>query len=107
MRMKGAETWKEGQAPQTPLQRTSFVDSCVKWLTKDITPQEAVFEVYTTYPNAVQPNAFPMVQTHEEQRSDRCAFCGDANHGLLQTLTVNPFTPRCLVTVCSKCLQGG
>ena len=101
--MKKVVNWNDGQAPQTPLQRACFMDNCVKWLTKDITPQGAVFDTYTTFPKTIQPNFFPMVQTHQEQLSGKCAFCSTAKS--VQTINVNPFTPRCLVTVCSRCLQ--
>tara|TARA_B110001450_G_scaffold139757_1_gene130900 strand:+ start:1107 stop:1421 length:315 start_codon:yes stop_codon:yes gene_type:complete len=100
--MKG--TWRDGEAPQTPLQRAVFMETCVKWLTKDITPQGGVFDTYTTFPRTVPPDAFPMTQTHQERLSGKCAFCGSSRGP--EVVMANPFTPRCLVTVCEGCRRG-
>ena len=97
-------SWEGNEVPQTPLQRASFLDHCVRWLTSDASPPPVAFQIHTTAGGTLDhPATHMMVQTHTEYDETRatCAFCGSAR--ATSTLLANPFTLRCLVTTCAKC----
>lgn len=105
------ETWQTAPAPQTPLQRSAFLDLCVDWLVRVDAPEEedarlAPRTTWTSSPLPVGEAAPPVGLTRAELRmraTRDCAFC-DARAGA-RPVVANPFAQRCLALVCDACVQ--
>ena len=107
------ETWQTAPAPQTPLQRSAFLDLCVDWLVRAPVdaPEDVRFVTRTTWPQEPPLTTAllaPMGLTRAELRmrtTRDCAFC-DARAGA-RPVVANPFAQRCLALVCDACVQSG
>lgn len=103
------DTWLTAPPPQTPLQRSEFLDLCVNWLVRepDAPDEAAKLTPLTTWPVPSAPSTpvdVPMGLTRAELRmraTRDCAFCG-AREGAVPVVA-NPFAQRCLALVCHQC----
>lgn len=94
-------------APKTPLQRGTFIDTCVNWLTMEPTTMFENENLVPTYTKSTMSEdawdntAFTLAE-HNIQSTRICTFC-EQRKTVTQALTANPFAQRHLVYVCSKC----
>lgn len=101
------DDWRGADPPTTPLQRNAFLDRCTAWLVAEprSTDVEDAIECRTTNPHSRQRDAHHLSMTLREVQSTRqtCFVCGGTEK--LQRVTANPFTQRCMVTVCATHLS--
>lgn len=109
------ETWQTCPTPETPMQRSAFLDLCVQWLVQEPLEEDAdVLETRTTLLDGVDPfavampaDACPIAATKVEarllQHVPRCSLCDgdDAAGGV--SIMANPCAQRSLVTLCGRC----
>ena len=97
--------WQTAAAPQTPLQRSAFMDACVEWL---VTSQPTDDVARLTPRTAAVDTSIPVAHTHAwgDTRSGAhmgvrpCAFCG---HSCRASTLGNPFAGAPWVFVCRSC----
>lgn len=103
------DTWQTCPTPQTPLQRSAFLDLCVHWLVREpateaLTP---LLSPCTTWSSSAAPSgiaASSMGLTRSDLRIEQyrgCAFCETAEG--LRPVIANPFTQRPLSMACEAC----
>lgn len=59
----------------------------------------------TSLPDDAHSDASTVARTHTEWRTHAhiaCLFCGEVTR---ESVVVNPFAPRCVVSVCASCQQ--
>ena len=107
-------TWQTAPRPETPLQRSAFLDLCVDWLVRGEAPRQhegdPPFETRTTCtppPPFVTPErALGITSADLRTRGERvCAFCEDRSRSARPVLA-NPFAQKPWALVCEACMGG-
>ena len=103
------ETWQTCAAPQTPLQRSAFLDLCTHWLVRE--PAEEAADAGRLTPRTTWEAgetaavASGLGATRDELRAQcrrACALCGRAD-GRHAPVVANPFAQCPLALVCAAC----
>lgn len=101
------DTWQTCAAPQTPLQRSAFLDLCTHWLVREPPATDEVpwLDPRTTWTATCASRAPSIGLTQSDLRLEQsraCAFCETAAG--IRPVVANPFTQRPLVMACAACL---
>jgi hypothetical protein len=114
MTRAAALDWRTLPTPQTPLQRVSFMDACVRWLVQepaapggaDDLPAVGVYVGEGAPPDAEHLHgavAVTMADLHaRDPRRLRCFVCGEAGDGVGAVVS-NPFAQRHISLLCRAC----
>jgi hypothetical protein len=101
-------TWQTAPPPQTPLQRSAFLDMCVQWLIRepDGPVEDDALVPRTTWDGPTTPEAGSSHDGFGLRKSEvpevrQCAMCGGDD--ALRTVTANPFAHRYCIVVCATC----
>ena len=102
-------SWHEVPTPDTSLQRSAYILMCTQWLVSPCERIPAPFvdsslwtESNNETPHSLRDHAV-VARTHTEWRTHAHATCLMCNARTHEAVVVNPFTPRCIVTVCAAC----
>lgn len=100
--------WHDVPVPDTSLQRSAYILMCTQWLVSpcERSPEQFVdcslwkeqhAELHSLRDRAV------VARTHTEWRTHAHTACLVCEARTREAVVVNPFTPRCIVTVCTAC----
>ena len=98
----------EAAVPVTPLQVGAYLDMCTEWLTAepvlpDAPPMDAEPTVAAVQPPPCNSTEFAYTQTERRRFDTVCSVCKRQNVPV-ESVSANPFTQRCLLSVCRTCM---
>ena len=94
--------WQSTPTPESILEQSAFLDTCIAWLTDEPCSAKVVAPFERTRLLPTRRSGRLLSYSHSEinyMADEQCRRCGAELH----IVTANPFTQRCFMLSCGQC----